>query len=91
MQISKGANMDKIITGLRGATIKINANFNASDVYLHDGKFVVVSIGKPSEGTFLSSFKVGRIATNKRYTMQEVAGYLQTGLIASGYVGYKIQ
>ena len=83
--------MDKIITGLRGATIKINANFNASDVYLHDGKFVVVSIGKPSEGTFLSSFKVGRIATSKRYTMQEVAGYLQTGLISHGFTGYTIK
>ena len=82
---------EKVITGLRAATIKINANFNASDVYLVNGTLVVVSTGKQSEGTFLSSFKVGRIATNKRYKMQEVAGYLRTGLIARGFTGYAIK
>lgn len=81
---------EKIVKGLRAATVKINATFGASDVYLDkSNKLVVVSSGDTFDGVGLASFKVGRIATNRRYTMQEVAGYLQTGLIASGYAGYK--
>ena len=86
-------NWERVLPGLRGATAKANSIFGPVDVYfsLEQFKLVAVPAGDDCDGIRLSTLKVGRIATSKRYTMQEVAGYLQTGLIASGYVGYKIQ
>jgi len=82
--------MGKKITGLKTVTIAINDNFNATTVHLDTEKmkFVAVTYGQEPVGIALSEFNVGRIATNHKYSMKEVAGALQTSLIAHGYVGY---
>lgn len=82
---------DRVLPGLRGATAKINSIFGPVDVYFSLEKFKLVAVpaGDDCDGIGLSTLKVGRIASNTRYTMRIVAGYLNSGLIHSGYAGYK--
>lgn len=85
--------IEKIATGLRSVTMKINGHWGAVDVYLDTEKDKVVAVeqGKKCEGVYLSTFKAQRFNINHHYTMQEVSGFLQTGLIACGHAEYKIQ
>lgn len=81
------------VSGLRAATIKINGHWGAVEVYLdtEKNKLVAVEQGDRCEGVYLSTFKAQRFNVHHHYTMQEVEGYLTTGLQAHGYGQYVIQ
>lgn len=82
-----------IVTGLRAATMKINGHYDAVEVYLDTdkNKLIAAEKGEKCDGVYLSTFKAQRFNVHHHYTMQEVEGYLTTGLQARGYVEYKIQ
>ncbi len=80
------------VTGLRSVTMKINRQWDAVEVYLdtEKNKLVAVEKGKECDGIYLSTFKAQRFNVHHHYTMQEVEGYLTTGLQAHGYGQYVI-
>jgi hypothetical protein len=80
------------VTGLRAATMKINGHWDAVEVYLdtEKNKLIAVEKGKKCDGVYLSTFNAQRFNVHHHYTMQEVEGYLITGLQANGYDQYEI-